>query len=108
MSVVIEAWRPVIKGTLRGFLRCRFESGMILDEIAVHVGGDDGRAWCSPPARPMIGADGTALRDPRTGKIKYCGLITFSTAHVRHSWQEQILRALELKHPEVLADATVA
>lgn len=97
-----------MKGTLRGFLRVRFQSGVIMDEIAVHIADADGRAWCSPPARPMIGPDGVAIRDPRTGKIKYAGLITFTSADVRHRWQNEILIALDLRHPEVLRAATVA
>ena len=99
MSVVIEEFRPVVKNTLRGFARARFQSGLVIDEIAIHVGTDDGRTWASPPARPMVDKDGVAMRDPKTGKVRYQGLITFATAKIRDAWSEQIIRAVREKHP---------
>jgi hypothetical protein len=42
------AWRPLRKNTLRGFAKVQFGSGLIVDEIAVHVAGSraqDAAAW---------------------------------------------------------------
>jgi hypothetical protein len=101
---VCEEFRPLHRHTLRGFCRIRFASGLILDEIAIHVGGADGRTWCSPPARPMVGPDGVVMRDARTGKIKYCGLIAFSTAEVRDKWSRLVLDAVMRKCPTALGE----
>jgi hypothetical protein len=103
-GVVIEQFRAVHRrgGTLRGFVRARFQSGLVMDDIAVHLGALDGLAWCSPPARPLLDNDGNVVRDPETGKIRYVGLIAFSTRNVRASWQRQILRALHERFPDAL------
>jgi len=99
----IEAFRPLVRNTLRGFVRCRFPSGLVIDEIAIHVGAGDGRAWASPPARPMIDRDGAVMRDQRTGKVRYQHLIAFSTPRVRSAWSEQVIAAVRAQHPEALA-----
>jgi hypothetical protein len=54
MPVVIEDFRPLTRNTLRGFVRARFPSGLIIGEIAVHV--RDGQAWAAPPSRVMVDA----------------------------------------------------
>ena len=89
-----------MKGTLRGFARIRFDSGLIIDEISIHVGSDDGSAWASPPARPWVDAQGVAMRDPKTGKVKYAGLITFSTVPIRKRWSDGIVAVVREAHPE--------
>ena len=101
-SVVIEAFRPVERNTLRGFARVRFPSGLILDEVGIHVAAADGHAWANPPGRPMVAADGVAVRDQRTGKIRYQGLIAFSTVDIRNAWSDAIVEAVREKHPEAL------
>jgi hypothetical protein len=98
--VFLESFRPVVKGTLRGFCRIRFESGLIIDEISLHLAGDDGSTWASPPARPMVDASGVALRDQKTGKVKYAALVTFSSATVRRRWSDGIVAVVREAHPE--------
>jgi hypothetical protein len=102
MGVVIEGWRPLPqpRNTLLGHLRTRFDSGFILDEVAIHLSSDDGRA--SPSTRPMVGGDGVALRDRKTGKVRYAGLIALATANIRRNWENQIIEALRAKHPNAL------
>src|SRR3954452_855271 len=89
MTCVIEEFRPMVRNTLRGFARVRFASGLVLNEIAIHVGGDDGRTWASPPARPMIDRDGVVMRDQRTGNVRY--------------QSDRIIRALRDRYPDALA-----
>ncbi len=98
--VVIDEWRPLSPphNTLKGFARAVMRSGMIIEEVAVHISADN--AWCSPPARPMLDRDGAVMRDEH-GAIKYRSLLNFTTRWVRESWSRQILNALRLKHPEV-------
>jgi hypothetical protein len=35
--VVLESFRPVVKDTLHGFVRIRFDSGLIVDEVSTSV-----------------------------------------------------------------------
>jgi hypothetical protein len=79
-----------VRNTLRGFL-------------AIHRGGLDGRVWVSPPARPMLDANGVAVRDER-GKVKYFGITAFATAEVRERWSRAVVNAVVTKHPDALSD----
>jgi hypothetical protein len=108
-DVIIEAWRPVPgRPTLRGYCRCRFDSGIaggvIMDEIAIHYSADDGNTWCYPPARPMIGRDGNLVRDT-SGKLRYVSIIEFPSARIRRDWCDGIIAALLRKYPNALLAA---
>jgi hypothetical protein len=61
-------WRPLAKNSLRGFAKIEMPSGMIISEVAVLTG--DRGPWASPPSKPMIGCDGTAMLDTK-GKPGY-------------------------------------
>ena len=97
-AVVVETFRAPIKSTLRGFVRCRLPSRLVIYEIALHVCFDDGRAWASPPDRPMVDRDGTVMRDPGMGKIKYAAGFTFASALIRNQWSDAVISAVRWKH----------
>jgi hypothetical protein len=99
MSVVIEEFKPVLKSTLRGFARARFPSGMVIAEIALHVA--NGRAWASPPSRPMVDRLGTVMRDS-DNKTRWQPLITFSDKNARDSWSSQVVAAVHEAYPDAL------
>jgi hypothetical protein len=100
-TLIVEEFRPLIKNSLRGFATIRFRTGLVMHEIALHVA--KGRAWASPPLRPMIDREGIALRDPG-GRVRWQSLITFADNAVRHSWSAQIVAAVRERHPEALHD----
>jgi hypothetical protein len=102
MSVVVEEFKPVVKNTLRGFARVRFASGLVMHEVSLHI--SNGRVWASPPSKPMVGGDGTVMRDAE-GKQRWQPLITFSDKGVRDRWSAQIVDAVHEAYPEALRDA---
>jgi hypothetical protein len=94
-------WRPVVKGSLRGFAKVQFPSGTILLDVRLMYTRD---WWVAPPSRPMIGRDGTVLRDAN-GKIRYSEIIEFASKEIRNRWSAAIVDALRTAHPEVFEDA---
>jgi hypothetical protein len=100
-GVIIEEFKPVAKNTLRGFVRVQLPSGMIMAEVSIHIGAD-GKPWASPPSRPMVDRDGTAMRDQVTGKTRWQSLITFASGRIRHEWSRQIIQALLKQFPDAL------
>lgn len=101
-GVVVEEFRPLTKNTLRGFARCRFPSGLVIHEIGLHVAS--GRAWASPPSRPILDRDGRTMRD-RDGKQRWQPLVTFKDKNARDRWSAAIIAAVWEAHPEALRDA---
>jgi hypothetical protein len=93
-------WKPLAKGTLLGFAKVQFSSGLIISEIGIHRSGD--RVWANPPARPWIDHD-ALVRDER-GRVKYQPLIGFANHGVHASWSRQVIRAVREQHPAVLGD----
>ena len=98
---MVEEFTAIRKNTLRGFAKVRLASGMILHDIAVHVGSDD-KAWASPPSKPMLDREGQALRD-QTGKIRYSPVIGFATKEQRDRFSDAIVDAVRKSHAEALA-----
>jgi hypothetical protein len=103
-TLIVEDWKPVGRNTLLGFCRVRLPSGMILHDVAVHT--RDGTWWVSPASKPMLSADGTALRDAE-GKIRYQPIVSFEKT-ARQRFNSAIIDALRLAHPEVFEDAEMA
>ena len=58
MPVVLLEWKPIAKGSLRGFAAVRLGRSLVIRDLAtLHR---NGRAWVGFPGKPIINADGTA------------------------------------------------
>ena len=100
-SISISGWKERESGTLRGFFSASLPSGLELHELMLHH--RDGSWWLSFPAKPLLGADGAALRDD-SGKIRYSSpLVSFTNRQARDRFTEQVLAALRLAQPQVFA-----
>lgn len=99
---VILDFRPLLKGSLRGFAKVQLPSGMILNDVQLMH--SSASWWASPPSRPMIGRDGTVLRDAN-GKIRYSPIVEFTSREIRDRWSSAIVDALRAAHPEAFQDA---
>ena len=98
-SVQILDWRPVRKGSLLGFARVELASGMILADVTVLLG--ENGPWASPPSKPMIGRDGTAMKDA-AGKVRYSPLVEFISKEVRQRFSAGIVDSLRAAHPDAI------
>jgi hypothetical protein len=99
-AFIIEDFTPVLRNTLRGFARVRVPSGTIFHDVTIHQ--KDDAVWASPASKPMIGRDGTAIKD-EAGKITYAPVVTFSSREIRDRWSSAVIEALRASHPEALA-----
>jgi hypothetical protein len=100
-AITISDWKPRESGTLRGFFSASLPSGLELHELMLHH--RDGKWWISFPSKPMVGAEGVALRDER-GKIRFgAPLIEFTSTQARSRFIEQVLEALRQARPQVFA-----
>jgi DNA-binding cell septation regulator SpoVG len=99
-SPKILDWRPMQRNTLRGFAKVEFGSGLIISDVTI-LKGDRG-PWASPPSKPMVGRDGTVMKD-QDGKVRYTPIIEFSSREIRDKWSDSIIEAMRATHPEVLS-----
>jgi hypothetical protein len=97
-AVVIEDWVAVERNTLRGFCRVRMPSGTIFHDVSVHRSGE--KAWASPASKPMIGRDGTQMKDP-AGKGLWTSIVSFASKELRDRFSSAVRDALRLSHPEI-------
>ena len=105
-AIAISDWKSRESGTLRGFFSASLPSSLELHELMLHH--RDGSWWLSFPSKPMLGADGAALRDD-SGKIRYSApLVSFTNRQARDRFTEQVLAALRLAQPQVFAAVAAA
>jgi DNA-binding cell septation regulator SpoVG len=93
-------WRPLRKNSLLGFAKVELPSGMIIADVTVLTGTNG--PWASPPSKPMIGSDGTVMKDSTTGKIRYSPIIEFTSKQVRTRFSDAVIEAVQQSHPEAL------
>lgn len=92
-GITCTAWRPMERNTLRGFATLRIEAiKLTIAECPAHE--SHGRQWVSLPARPMIDAEGKALRDER-GKIKYASILNWESREAQDRFSAAALRAIQ-------------
>jgi hypothetical protein len=100
-AVRILEFHPHTKNSLRGFLRAELSSGLIIADVALHY--NNGRFWCSPPARPWTDkATGQPVIDSSTGRARWTPLVDFTSKELRNAWSDSILAALRRTHPDAL------
>lgn len=99
-DIKILDWRPIARGSLLGFARVEFSSGMVISDATVLTG--ERGPWASPPSKPMISKDGTVLKGD-DGKIRYSPLIEFTSKDIRTRWSDAVIAAMRAAHPEAFA-----
>jgi hypothetical protein len=102
MPVQIIDWKPLRKNSLLGFAKVELPSGMIIADVTI-LNGERG-PWASPPSKPMIDRDGVAMKDQKTGKLRYSPFIEFTSRELRDRWSASIIEAMRAAHPEVFAE----
>lgn len=98
-TVKVLDWRPMPRNTLRGFAKLEFPSGMVISDVVI-LQSERG-PWASPPSKPMISRDGSAMKDD-AGKIRYVPVIEFVDRATRERWSDAVITALRESHPEAL------
>jgi hypothetical protein len=103
MSVTIEAFRPMLKNTLRGFADVILPvTRLVIRDVAVHQIGN--RCWINLPSRPMLNKDGSPMLNDR-GKPLYFAFLRFTDEAAHLQFERAVIAALRATHPHVLAAA---
>jgi hypothetical protein len=91
-EISILDWRPLERGTLRGFARVKIPSWhLVIDGVAVHE--KDGRRWAQLPAKPMLNSDRELERED--GKIRYAKILWFETREISDRFSAAVVAAVD-------------
>ncbi len=96
-SLKILDWREMRRNSLLGFAKVEFPSGMVISDVTI-LQGEKG-PWASPPSKPMVGRDGTVMKDDN-GKVRYVPIIEFTDKATRNRWSDSVIEAMRAAHPE--------
>lgn len=97
-TTAILEWKAITKGSLLGFAKVQFPSGVIFIACGIYTG--HGRVWASPAGKPML-RDGVAMRD-QDDKIKWEKVVDFASREVRNRWSDTVIAALRRDYPDAL------
>jgi hypothetical protein len=97
----LRAWRPLRRNTLYGFASISIPAlGLDFDDVTPSAGIATVGEFAG---RPMIDADGGALRDER-GKIRYASPIRWATNGLASRFGERVIALLLKHHPNAFSD----
>lgn len=102
-------WRPLQRGTLRGFLDIEVEVGngrrLRIFECPVLLGSNG--PWVALPGKPQLDRDGNARRKAN-GKPEYVAVLQWGDRAASDAFSAAAIKLLLQRHPDALADAEVA
>jgi hypothetical protein len=102
MPVVLLGWRPLVKGSLRGFASIQLGKSLRINDISVLC--SNGKLWAAMPGKPLI-AEGRAVVDDQ-GKQKYTKFLEWSDKAAADRFSAAVIAAIRAEHgPEALEPA---
>lgn len=103
MPVVLLGWRPLAKGSLRGFAKVRLGRALVIHDIPVLH--SSGRAWVSMPAKPLVDRDGQPMRDSK-GKQRYSPLLEWAERDASDRFSAAVVEAITREHGAAAFEVT--
>jgi hypothetical protein len=98
--VALLEFRPLHRNSLCGFARLRLGRTLLIADCPAH--NTAGRKWVGLPAKPLLDANGTALRDER-GKVRYAPILEWSDRATGEAFSQAAVRIIEAQHPSAFA-----
>jgi hypothetical protein len=97
------SFRPLVKGSLRGFATVELPIGLKIADVPVLVSG--GRAWASLPSKPQIDKDGQHKRDIN-GKPAYTAILEWRDRALADRFSAAVVELVRAQYPDALEGAT--
>ena len=96
--MTLEAFKPMVKGTLRGFATVRLSIGLTIADIAVCT--SHGKVWAALPSKPVLGPDGRHIE--KAGKKQYAAILQWADRATADRWSVAVVELVRAAHPDVL------
>jgi hypothetical protein len=100
--LTLSAFKPLVKGALRGFATIRLPIGLIIADVPVYT--SHGRTWASLPSKPILDRDGRHVAD-ESGKKQYAPLLQWANRATADRWSAAVIDLVRAAHPDALKEA---
>ena len=98
----LVAWRPLRKGSLRGFATIRLPIGLTIRDCPVLVGRNG--AWATLPGKPQIDAEGRQKKDVN-GKALYAAVLEWEDRALNDRFSAAVVSAVRRHYPGDLEES---
>jgi hypothetical protein len=96
--MVLEAFKAMPKGTLRGFATVKLPNQLTIADCPVFT--HHGRAWASLPSKPVLDRDGRHVE--ADGKRKYLPILSWPDRGTADRWSDAVVALVRQAHPGAL------
>jgi hypothetical protein len=103
-EIRLIAWKPLIKGSLRGFASVEMPMGLTLFECAVLI--SRGKPWVALPSKPVIGQDGKQARDGH--KPRYAAILRWRDGDLSDRFSAAVVALVRSAHPVVFDESAAS
>jgi hypothetical protein len=98
----LVAWRPFVKGSLRGFAAIELPIGLTITDIPVLV--SHSVAWAALPSKPQLDQDGRHRRN-ENGKLAYSPILQWRDKDLSKRFSAIVVELVRDAHPGDLEGA---
>lgn len=103
LPLLLLAWKPVVKSSLRGFATVRLGKSLTINDCPVLC--TNGKIWAALPGKPLVDRDGRAMLDVR-GKQRFAPVLEWSDKAAADRFSQAVVDAVRAEHgPEALEPA---
>ncbi len=95
MPVALLGWKPLAKGSLRGFAKVRLGRSLVINDIPVLQ--SNGKAWASMPGKPLVDRDGQPMRDNK-GKQRFSPILEWADRDASDRFSLAVVEAITREH----------
>ncbi len=95
MPVTLLGWKPVAKGSLRGFAKVRLGRALVINDIPVLQ--SNGKAWASMPGKPLVDRDRQPMRDNK-GKARFSPILEWADRDASDRFSSAVVEAITREH----------
>ena len=97
------SWKPITKGSLRGFVAVELPIGLKIHDVPVLV--SNGKAWAALPSKPQIDKEGKHKTDAN-GKAAYVPVLEWKNRELNDRFSAAVVEIIRREHPDALDDGT--
>jgi len=101
-TIALVAWRPLVRGALRGFVTVELPIRLKLVDCPVLV--SKGKAWASLPSKPVLDRDGRQETD-FNGKPSYAAILEWRSRELSDRFSQVVITAIRQMYPGALDEA---